>query len=149
VVAGSTITFAGVTGTYSDGGGGGGSATYGSRSAGTLGSGGGGGREPLYTSLTYNYGYNGTDGVGGIVIIRWVADSDLPDNGGGEEEQSGGGGGHKKDNSKPQITAAEQPDFLAMTGLNGTWLLTLGLFATTAIVVGISLSLLKRRRSRL
>lgn len=75
VVTGTTIAFAGVSGSYSDGGGGGASAAYGSRSSTKPGSGGGGGREPLYIpgpySGDYYYGYNGTAGIDGIVILRF------------------------------------------------------------------------------
>jgi hypothetical protein len=70
VVTGETLSYSGVSGNYADGGGGAGATTYGSRSASNPGSGGGGGREPLYQNL-YRYGYAGSDGVSGLVVLRY------------------------------------------------------------------------------
>jgi hypothetical protein len=70
VVTGETLSYSGVSGNYADGGGGAGATTYGSRSASNPGSGGGGGREPLYQN-PYRYGYAGSDGVSGLVVLRY------------------------------------------------------------------------------
>jgi hypothetical protein len=70
IVSGETLSYSGVSGNYADGGGGGGAGTYGGRSASYPGSGGGGGREPLYQNL-YRYGYAGSDGVSGLVVLRY------------------------------------------------------------------------------
>lgn len=72
VVPGQTVSFSGVSGTFANGGGGGNrGANYGGSGTGA-GSGGGGGREPLYSGSLYWYGYAGSAGVAGTVVVRYI-----------------------------------------------------------------------------
>ena len=72
IVTGQTVSFSGVSDTFANGGGGGNrGANYGGSGTGA-GSGGGGGREPLYSGSLYWYGYAGSAGVAGAVVVRYI-----------------------------------------------------------------------------